>query len=108
MRTLGHLIRDRRRELGWSQEDLADDVGISRGYVAKIETDAQSPSIETLSRLAEQLEIPKEKVFQYDARTKPLVSTINQSREYDKRWSKLNNEMKNRLLEMIPFLEKFD
>lgn len=107
MKTLGHLIRDRRKELGWSQDDLADDVGVSRGYIAKIETDAQTPGIKVLNDLAEELEIPKEKLFQYCEKTRPLVSTINQSTEYDKRWAKLSNVMKNRLLEMVQFLEDF-
>ena len=77
MRTLGHVIRDRRKDLGWSQQDLADNVARSRSYIAKIETDAQSPGVKTLNILAEELDIPKERLFQYDAKTRPLVSPLN-------------------------------
>ena len=108
MKTLGRVIRDRRKEFGWSQDDLADDLGVTRGYVAKIETDAQIPSVKILNALAENLEIPKERLFQYSEKTRPLVSTINQSKEYDKRWAKLSNEMKNRLLDMVELIEKWD
>lgn len=36
-RTLGYLIRDKRKDMGLTQADLADDIGVSDSYIAKIE-----------------------------------------------------------------------
>ena len=108
MKTLGHLIRDRRRELSMNQESLADSIFKSQSYIAKIKTDSQSPGIKTLNDIAEVLKIPKERIFEYDAKTRPLVSPINRANEYNEQWSKLSLEVQRRLLELADFVEKFD
>lgn len=106
-RTLGYLIRDKRKDMGLTQADLADDIGVSDSYIAKIETDSQVPSVKKLNEIAEILQIPKEKIFDYSAKTRPLISPLNRVKEYDKRWAKLSLEMKNALLEFAPFIEKY-
>lgn len=62
MSKLGNTIRDKRREMGLSQADLADDVLVSDSYIARIEVGERSPSPKTLSRIAEVLQIPFEKL----------------------------------------------
>jgi HTH-type transcriptional regulator / antitoxin HipB len=42
---LGALVRDRRRVLGWNQQDLADRSGVSRRWVVALEQG--KPSVET-------------------------------------------------------------
>jgi transcriptional regulator with XRE-family HTH domain len=52
--SLAKLIKDKRAELGWSQTELAEYLGISRGYLAQLETEGRDdqPSREILQGLA--------------------------------------------------------
>jgi transcriptional regulator with XRE-family HTH domain len=45
-------LRERR---GWTQEQLAKQAGISRVYLARLETARQDPSLSTLEKLAKAL-----------------------------------------------------
>lgn len=57
-RELGRRIRERRAELGLSQEALALRAGIHRTYIGSLETGQRNPSLENLCRLADALESP--------------------------------------------------
>jgi transcriptional regulator with XRE-family HTH domain len=61
---IGSRVRDRSRELGLSSSQLAERVGLSRGMVSKIENGQVSPSLATISRLAEALAVPVTSLFQ--------------------------------------------
>ena len=37
LKTLGERIRNKRKDLGWTQEDLADQAGIDRSYIGGVE-----------------------------------------------------------------------
>lgn len=67
-------IRNRIRELRASreltQQDLADQVGVTRQTVIAIEQDKYSPSLETAFKVAIALGVTLEQCFQYDARGK--------------------------------------
>ncbi|MBK0421785.1 helix-turn-helix transcriptional regulator [Leucobacter sp. CSA2] len=54
---IGRRIRARRHRLALSLEDLGDLSGVSWTTVGKIERGAQSPSAETIVRLAHALEL---------------------------------------------------
>ena len=47
----------RRRELGWTQKELADRSGVGQAEISRIERGTRSPTIETYSRLAAALKI---------------------------------------------------
>ena len=54
--TLGERIRRRRRTLGISAADLADDVGVSRAYISQLENGHQdAPSLKVARRIASSL-----------------------------------------------------
>lgn len=57
-RELGRRIRDRRQELGLSQEALAQKAGINRTYIGSLETGQRNPSLENLCHLAVALGVP--------------------------------------------------
>lgn len=61
MRTVGQLIRDRRRALGLTLQDVADRVGCTRGYLSSIENDRREhpPSRSLLDRLEQALELER-------------------------------------------------
>lgn len=50
--TLGKEIRQRREKQGWTQQILAEKVGITGAFLSEIETGKKRPSYETLSALA--------------------------------------------------------
>jgi transcriptional regulator with XRE-family HTH domain len=52
---LGRAIRDRRDELGVSQERLGLESGVHRNYIGGIERAERQPSVTTLARLAQAL-----------------------------------------------------
>jgi transcriptional regulator with XRE-family HTH domain len=52
----GHM-RERRRSLGLTQEQLADKSGLSANYIAKLEMEKRIPSVTALVGLSEALEV---------------------------------------------------
>jgi transcriptional regulator with XRE-family HTH domain len=54
---LGETIRTLRANLGYSQESLADKVGIHRTYIGSIERGERNVSLENLLRISEALEL---------------------------------------------------
>ena len=52
---LGRRIRAARDERGLTQEAVAGKVGISRGYLARVETGRHEPSLSMLAKLAKAL-----------------------------------------------------
>lgn len=50
-------VHERREMLGISQEELAHRAGLHRTYISDIERGARNPSLKTLTRLADALEL---------------------------------------------------
>jgi len=57
-KVLGKKIQKRRKEIGLTQEDVADKVGISRAYMGYIEQGRYAPSLEVLEKVAKTLKSP--------------------------------------------------
>ena len=57
-------IKERREELGMSQKDLAEKVGISKSFLCDIEQGRSKPSIDTAVKLADALDISDIKFFE--------------------------------------------
>lgn len=55
-----------RGERGWSQQDLADRLGVSRQSVNAIETSRYDPSLPLAFRIADLFAIPIEDIFLRD------------------------------------------
>lgn len=56
-------IRDRRRELGLSQKELAERCGVSRQTVNAIENDKYDPTLSLAFRLAKELHLTVDELF---------------------------------------------
>ncbi len=52
---MAKLIKERREARGWSQQKLAAEAGISREYLARLETGRQDPRVSVLMKLAKAL-----------------------------------------------------
>lgn len=53
----GRIIRDLRRQRGWSQEVLSGLAGIARSHLSEIENGGKNANVDTLWRIAEALGI---------------------------------------------------
>lgn len=62
-KALGKRIQKYRKEAGYTQEDLAEKVGISRAYMGFIEQGRYSPSLEILEKIAKRLKIKLSELF---------------------------------------------
>ncbi len=62
-KVLGKKIQKRRNELGFTQEELGDKVGISRAYMGYIEQGRYAPSLEVLEKIAKALKSPISEFF---------------------------------------------
>ena len=63
---LRNTLRDLRAARSMTQQELADQIGVTRQTVIAIELDKYSPSLETAFRIARVFNVPLEQVFQYD------------------------------------------
>jgi len=70
MPVIRNQIRELRARREITQQELADQVGVTRQTVIAIEQDKYSPSLETAFKVAIVLEVPLEQCFQYDPKGK--------------------------------------
>jgi transcriptional regulator with XRE-family HTH domain len=61
---LGAAIRERRTFLRMSQEELAVRSGLHRTYLSDVERGARNPSIKTIEKIAQALQVPVVKLFE--------------------------------------------
>ena len=59
-------IKERRKAIGYRQQDLAEALGVSRQTIVAIENDEYNPTLELAMRLARYLGIPVEELFQLE------------------------------------------
>ena len=55
---VGAQVRRRRRDRNFTLAQVAEATGLNVGYLSQVENDKASPSLETLSALAEALDVP--------------------------------------------------
>jgi putative transcriptional regulator len=70
MPAIRNQIRELRAQREITQQELADQVGVTRQTVIAIEQDKYSPSLETAFKVAIVLGVPLEQCFQYDPQGK--------------------------------------
>jgi len=54
---VGGLIRAKRVELGWSQEELAHQAGRHRTYISSVERGRRNPTVTVLHAIAKAMDI---------------------------------------------------
>ena len=59
----GNKVRERRTELGLSQEELAGRAGFHRTYIGMIERAEKNITLENIEKIARALEIPLDKLM---------------------------------------------
>ena len=74
---LGKRVRARRTELNWTQERLAQEIGVSTSFVGHIERGSRKASLETLVMLANVMEISTDDLLQGSlSASKELVKPV--------------------------------
>jgi transcriptional regulator with XRE-family HTH domain len=73
---MGSRIREVRRERGWTQDQLASAVGVSRSAVAQWETGRAGQVTTNLTRIAEVLEIGVEFLMYGDDKRAPAEARM--------------------------------
>ncbi len=64
-KNLGKNIKKRRKELGLTQQELADKLNISLNFMGKIEVAFSKPSLDTLIEIADKLDISVSELVKY-------------------------------------------
>lgn len=49
---LGQIISSRRKRLGMSQDELADESGVDRAFISSVERGQRNPSFRTIASIA--------------------------------------------------------
>ena len=62
-REMGKRLKKLRESRGMSQAALAEKAELSRGYLIRLEAGRQDPTLGTLERLAEALDMPLRKLI---------------------------------------------
>ena len=70
MPAIRNQIRELRALREMTQQELAEQVGVTRQTVIAMEQDKYSPSLETAFKVAIVLGVPLDKCFQYEPRRK--------------------------------------
>ncbi len=55
---IGRSIKEARKKLKMSQENLAKDTGLTQAYISKIERNQGSPGVDVIKNIAESLGMP--------------------------------------------------
>jgi transcriptional regulator with XRE-family HTH domain len=85
---LGAVIKAARLEKGFTQETLAEKVGIGPRHMMGIENEGGNPSYKVLYRLVRELGIPADGIFypekdDNDSRINPLILSLKQCGDSD-------------------------
>lgn len=60
---LGERIKELRKKLGMTQEDLAFKVGVDRSYMGFVERGEKNPTVATISKIAKSLKVQLSELF---------------------------------------------
>ena len=60
---MNNRVKELRKEKGYTQEDLAEIIGVSRQTVNAIEKQKFDPSLNTAFKMAKLFELPIESIF---------------------------------------------
>lgn len=62
---IGKRIRDKRKEKGWTQEELAEKAAMHPTYIGKVERSEKSLTLDSLENIVNALDITYEELFKY-------------------------------------------
>ena len=72
----GDIIRILRERMGWSQQQLADEIGLSRSMISMFEIDKRVPNAETYEQMADIFNVDLDYLMGRSTRTTVLPERI--------------------------------
>lgn len=61
--SIGKAIKKLREKHGFSQQDLAESIGISQGYLSLVEKELREPGFDLIKKIARVLNIPQQLIL---------------------------------------------
>jgi transcriptional regulator with XRE-family HTH domain len=74
---LGARIKEMRKVCGFSQEQLAEKIGVEPRHMSRIEVGKNYPTIDRLEKIAEALNVPLKDFFDFMHLESPVARTDN-------------------------------
>jgi transcriptional regulator with XRE-family HTH domain len=68
---IGKRIKEARQAKGLSQESLSERIGMSAKYLSSVERGKENPTLDTLIKLADALEVETSELFNYQHKRSP-------------------------------------
>lgn len=99
---LSRNISRYRKEKGWTQEMLAQRLGVSFQAVSKWENAQTLPDITLLPKLSQELEVSIDKLLGYTFRDQPVTIYEEEYKGEDYYWGTVPSKMCYRVLELMP------
>ncbi|HZP00173.1 MAG TPA: helix-turn-helix transcriptional regulator [Terriglobia bacterium] len=97
---IGSRLRKLREEKNLSQGDIEKRTGLLRCYISRVENGHTVPSIETLERLAQALEIPLYQLF-YEGEEPPPLPNLSKRRSTEELELDEGQERDSRFFEKV-------
>lgn len=99
-KAIGQRIKSQRKKCGWTQDQLAESVGVTVGYISQIERGITRANLDMLSQIADVLDCEI---------TYLLCGTSSGQRDYlspdvSQRWIQLNPTQRRITLDLIDSL----
>lgn len=76
--TLGKIVQEYRLRMGWTQEELSYNAGISRVQIGRIERDECTPTMGTVIRLADSFSVPHTVLLEFIQGKLPPPETVQE------------------------------
>jgi transcriptional regulator with XRE-family HTH domain len=90
LKNLGPKIRFYREQRGYTQEQLAEKLGITKGYISRVENNKERPNLEFLVKIADALGVHVKNLFDDDY----VIPAPPELKEIGTEWIILNKELK--------------
>ena len=95
--SIGSRMKARREELGMTQTQLAEKMGVTKGAIGNYETDANSPKASMMYKIFEVLQCDANYLYQDDMFDAASVMLPEDEREMLRLYKQLNQEGKEKL-----------
>lgn len=96
--SIGQNIKNKRKEKGYTQVQLANLVNLSRSHLASIESDRYNPSLDTLSLIANALNINVSDIIESSDEDNYIDDDIRQIQRARKKMSEKEKERMMKIL----------
>ncbi len=95
--SIGSRIKERREELGITQTQLADMIGVTKGAIGNYETDANSPKASIMYKVFNALKCDANYLYQDENESSESTMIPKEERALLKLYRELNEEGKEKL-----------